>query len=166
MRPDVQVIPVGEELALPWDLTHWFSPDKLREWIDQEVATLDWQNQELVEVLRTRPNYHPQTMLSLLTYAFATAVFESEEILRRCYGEGIFRSICGSQVPGDARDLTRFRRENRGLLKWSLMQLFKRALKARLGDFRLPAGLKRRLLDAAVARLDLARQMDRGSEGL
>ena len=39
-------------------------------------------------------------------------------------------------------------------------------LKARLGDIFLPAGLKRRLLDAAVARLDFARQMDRGGEGL
>ena len=59
-----------------------------------------------------------------------------------------------------------FRRDCRGLLKWALVQLFKRALRARLGDFMLPAGLKRRLVDAAVMRLDLARQMDRGYDGL
>jgi len=80
--------------------------------------------------------------------------------------EESFRSICSRQAPSSDKALIRFRRENRGLLKWSLTQLFKRALKARLGELRLPAGLKGRLLDAAVTRLGMARQMDRGSDGL
>ena len=166
MKTDFQVIPPGDELAVPWDLTEWFDAVVLRQWICGTVETLNWSNPELVEYLRTHPAYRPRMLLCLLAYAYATGVYDSEEIVRRCEHDPGFREICGSHPPVDASSLSRFRRENRGLLKWCLVQLFKRAIKARLGDIFLPAGLKRRLLDAAVARLDFARQMDRGGEGL
>ena len=145
-------------------MTEWCEAACLRQWIVEELDTLDWANPRLVEHLRNHPAYQPRTMLTLLTYAYATAAFESEEIIRRSHTDEAFRSICGEHVPNRRLAISRFRRENRGLLKWSLMQLFKRVIKVRLEDFRLPAGLKRRLLDAAVARLDLARQMDHSGE--
>ena len=166
MKSDVEVQARGDELAIPWDLTEWFESAALRQWIAEAVDTLNWANPEVVSYLRAYPGYQPKMLLCLLTYAYATGVYDSAEIVRRCERDAAFREICGSHAPAAARTLSRFRRENRGLLKWCLVQLFKRAIKARLGDFFLPAGLKRRLLDAAVTRLDLGRQIDRGSEGL
>ncbi|HEU0011684.1 MAG TPA: transposase [Verrucomicrobiae bacterium] len=166
MRLDAQVIPVGEQLALPWDLREWFAPAVLRQWISEEIDSLDWNNPQLVEHLRGRPGFKPKPLFSLMVYAYATAAFESEEIARRFFAEAEYRSIGGPNVRWDARTFTRFRRENRGLLKWALVQIFKRAIRAKRGDFLLPAGVKRRLVGAAVTRLDLARQMDRGNDGL
>ena len=166
MRLDAQMIPVGEPLALPWDLREWFAPEVLRQWIAEEIDSLDWNNPQLVEHLRTRSGFQPKRLFSLLVYAYATAAFESEEIARRCFAEAEYRSFGGPNGRWDARTFTRFRRENRGLLKWALVQIFKRAIREKRGDSLLPAGVKRRLIGAAVTRLDLARQMDRGHDGL
>jgi hypothetical protein len=166
MRLDAQLIPVGEQLALPWDLREWFAPAVLCQWIVEEVDSLDWSNPELIEHLRTRPGYEPKPLFSLMVYAYATAAFESDEIQRRFIAQEEYRSIGGPHARWDARSFTRFRRENRGLLKWALVQVFKRAIRAKRGDILLPAGLKRRLIGAAVTRLDLARQLDRGHDGL
>jgi hypothetical protein len=165
MRPDAQDIAITEDLALPWDFAEWFDGPTIGRWVAEDVETLDWANPEVVEHLRLRPGYDPKALLCLLTYAYATAVFESDEIQRRCDSEPEYRKLAGRRAAVGGSEITRFRRENRGLLKWALVQFFKRAIRARLGDVLLPAGLKRRLLNAAVTRLDLARQMDRGHEG-
>ena len=166
MRTDAQPIAAGEDLALPWDLRDWTSGEALRRWIAEDIGTLDWNNPPVVEFLRQRPGFDPKACLCLLPYAYATAVFESDEIYRKCLADAEYKAIVGEGWRMEARGITRFRRENRGLLKWALVQLFKRALRARFGDFRLPTGLKRRLVNAAVTRLDLARQLDRGHDGL
>jgi hypothetical protein len=155
-----------DELVVPWDLTEWVDAATLRQWITEEVEALDWNNPEVVAILRTYRTFQPKTMLCLLTYAYATAAFESDDIIRRCYTEQSFRLISGGHAPETANVVSRFRRENRGLLKWCLAQTFKRAVRAKEVDVFLPAGLKRRLLDAAVMRLNVARHMDRGAEGL
>ena len=64
-----------------------------------------------------------------------------------------------------SKTIARFRRDNRGLVKWCLVHLFRRALRAKfgLGETPLPAGLKKYLVDAAIMRIDIARHMDRGS---
>ena len=64
------------------------------------------------------------------------------------------------------RELGRFRKENRGLLKWCLAQVFKRALRTRydLGEF-IPSGVRQYLLRDASDRLDIARHMDRAAQG-
>lgn len=164
MKADTQVIHISDELALPWDLRQWFDAATLRGWIEQEIGSLDWGNPQVVEYLRQRPGFQPRALLCLLAYAYATASFESDEIVRKGMMEPEYQALVGERWRMDGPGLTRFRRENRGLLKWALVQVFKRALRARHGDFVLPAGVKRRLVDAAVARLDLGRQMDRGHE--
>jgi hypothetical protein len=166
MKADTQMIHISDELTVPWDLRQWFDAATLRGWIDEEIGTLDWDNPQVVEYLRQRPGFQPRVLLRLLTYAYATAVFESDDIARRAGADPDYTAIAGSGWRMEGPGLTRFRRENRGLLKWTLVQLLKRALRARLGEFMLPAGLKRRLVDAAVTRIDLGRQMDRGYDGL
>jgi len=83
-----------------------------------------------------------------------------------CGTDATLRQIWGEDVPS-TRMLDRFRRENRGLLKWVLVQILKRALRARynLNTSMLPAGLRQHLVDLATERLDLARHMDRAGEG-
>jgi len=64
------------------------------------------------------------------------------------------------------RDHIAFRRENRGMLRWLLTELFQRALRHKF-DLRgpLPVGLKKRVEEAATTRIDIARHMDRGPHG-
>jgi hypothetical protein len=104
--------------------------------------------------------------LCLLTWAYAAGVFESEEVTQACFQHSFLQSLCSNKPPSSTA-VARFRRENRGLLRWSLVQVFKRVLKDRfkLADSFWPAGLNLYLADTAVQRLDLARQMDRGSSG-
>src|SRR2546426_1067296 len=108
MRTDAQAIHVGAELALPWDLRNWFGADTLRQWIVEEIDTLDWHNPEAVDYLRQRPGFQPKAVLCLLTYAYATGVFESEEIDRRGHADADYLAIVGVGWRADARQLTRF----------------------------------------------------------
>ena len=164
MRSYVKTGVQDDNPVVPWDLTEWVDKAALRQWITEEVESLDWNNPKVVAILRTYRSHPPKSMLCLLTYAYATAVFESDEIIRRCYSEESFRLISGGHMPETTNVVSRFRRENRGLLKWCLAQVFKRAIKAKAGDVLLPAGLKRRLLDSAVMRLNVSRHLDRGAE--
>ena len=99
MNTALQAIPSQDEWAFPWNLSEWFGPAELCRWIIEEVETLDWSNPEVVEFLRTHPSYQPKMWLCLMTYAYATAIYESEEIVRRCYSEETFRLLCGAVRP-------------------------------------------------------------------
>ncbi|MBI5386551.1 MAG: transposase [Verrucomicrobia bacterium] len=151
-----------EQISLPLDLTEWVEKTTLLEWIEEEVDKFDWKHPELEAYLSRHPEYRPKMLLCLLAYAYATQVFTADEIVGKCNAEVIYRLICQDNPPTQ-KEVTRFRRENRGLLKGLLVPVFIRALKSKfqLGDILLPPGLKRYLLDQAVERLDIARHMDR-----
>src|SRR6185295_16916535 len=114
MKADAQASPAGTQVLPPWDLTEWFDQATLWRWIQEEVETLDWANPELVDYLKAHPSFQPKMLFSLLTFAYATAVCESDEISRRCYADPAFRAICGSIPPPSRNSLIHFRRENRG----------------------------------------------------
>ena len=153
-----------ERFSIPWDVSEWVEKNVLLEWVLEEIATLDWSTTELEKFLRDNPNYHPRPLVTLLTYAYATGLFESEEISKLCHRDPFLLGICGSYRPSP-RVLDRFRRDNRGLLKWALVQLLKRAFRARYKLQLLPPGLRRHLEESVIERLDLARHMDRAGEG-
>jgi hypothetical protein len=155
-----------ERLSVPWNIAEWVDAQTIRAWVEEEIATLDWSNPELVTFLRDNPNFRARVLLTALSYAYCTGVYESEEVSRLCSTEPALREICAENLPS-TRMLDRFRRENRGLLKWVLVQILKRALRARhnLNTSMLPAGLKQHLVDLATERLDLARHMDRAGQG-
>jgi hypothetical protein len=161
LRPSRQT----DRIGFPWDLTEWVRDDTLAEWIRTEIQSLDWDNPLLGEYLRTHPNSHPRLLLTLLLHAYATGIYASEDIVEQCYSNPVFRSICGSEPPTSAV-IVNFRRENRGLLKWGLQQILKRALREKysLGDGPLPPGLRPHVVDAALTRLDLARHLDRSAQ--
>ncbi len=92
---------------------------------------------------------------------------QGEELaLPGCYENETLRSIVGGDPPS-AQAIMAFRRENRNFLRWSLSQVFKRALRIKfdLGDSLLPPGLQRYLEDVAITRIDMARHIDRGNAG-
>lgn len=153
-------------LRIPMDLTEWVPAEELMKWINMEVETLDWANPELETWLQIHPDYQPKQMLRLLTYAYLTGMFESDEIVSACRTNVNLRVLSESYFP-NSKAIGRFRKENRALLKWALVQVLKRALQGRLGsgEGRVPAGLRQALVDSAVERLDLARHMDRAAQG-
>jgi hypothetical protein len=153
-----------EELSIPLDLSVWVPAAQLRDWIMTDVAGLDWTNAGLLELLRKRPDFEPKALLNTMTFAYATGVVPAEEIARRCSEDSEFKAV-RPKLPPRIVELKRFRRENRGLFKWCLVQTITRALKTQIveGDEieRLPPGMRRRVVENACERLDLARHMDR-----
>lgn len=156
-----------EELAIPLDLGNWVSAAQLREWIMTEVARLDWTNAALMELLRRHPDFEPKALLNTMTFAYAIGVFSSDEIVRRCSEEPEFHGV-RPKLPPRSAELKRFRKENRGLLKWCLVCVITQALKTQFLEGQsietLPAGLRRFVVQNATERLDIARHMDSSSE--
>ncbi len=165
--PTLPVLRLEDELSIPLDLKEWVTAAQLRDWIVTDVEKLNWNSPELLEALRRHPDYEPKALIQTMTYALVTGIFGAEEIARHCSVNPEFRAI-RPKYPPQTRDFQRFRRENRGLLKWSIAQLLSRALKSQfLEEWQmdsLPSGLRRYVIENTVERLDLARHMDRAGE--
>jgi hypothetical protein len=153
------------KFAVPWDITEWLDKPSLLSNIIEDIDSLDWANAELSRFLSANPNFQPRFLLVLMSYAYAMGICESEEMAEVYYRDADLKRLFPTPPPGPAA-LTRFRRENRGLLKWSVSQAFKRALRSHfnLGDTPIPAGLRRALNDAAATRIDVGRHLDRSVE--
>src|SRR5262245_44891587 len=151
-----------EKLAFPSDLTDWVERQELLSWIVEDVDSLDWGNPELLDFLRANPAFHPRFLLVLMSFSYALGICESGDVAELYFGETPLKRIFPDETPSAAM-LTRFRRDHRGLVKWCVAQAFKRAVRIRfaLGDGAIPAGLRRLATDAATARVDLSRHLDR-----
>jgi hypothetical protein len=155
-----------EELLIPPDLTAWATPAQLRDWIMSDVATLNWTNPELMELLRKQPDFEPKALLNTMTFGYATGIFSAEEIARRCSEDPEFRGV-RPKLPPIAGELKQFRQENRAMFKWCLANVITHALKSQLIEgpgVILPPGLQRYIVENAIERLDIARHMDRSAE--
>ena len=156
-----------EELRIPLDLSQWVPVAQLREWIMADVATLNWTDPGLLELLRQKPDFEPKALLNTIALAFATGVFTTEEIARRCSTDVEFRAV-RPKLPPLASEMKAFRKENHSVFKWCLASVITRALKTQFieGDSvdGLPAGLRRYVVENAVERIDIARHMDRGGD--
>ena len=153
----------NDTLGIPWDLSEWIEGSLLQEWIDQDIETFDWNRPELVELLRANPGFRPKVWLRLIIYGYLTGVYGSEDLIACGHERDPFRAICGG-APPSRYELASFRRENRGLLKWFLVEIFKRVLKEKFGQTLFPPGLKQRLIESAVLRIDLARDVDSNTD--
>src|SRR5437764_11956306 len=110
MMTALHTVAEEDKLNIPLDVSEWCPKPKLLAWIQEELDTLNWSNPELIAYLRTHPGYQPRMWLILLTFGYVTGNFESEEIVRLCYVDPIFRSICTEAAPSPS-ELGRFRRE-------------------------------------------------------
>jgi hypothetical protein len=153
------------KFSIPWDISEWLDRSSLLAGVVNDVESLDWGNPDLRSFLQANPEFQLKLLLVLVTYAYAMGVCESEDVVDVYYGDAELKKMFPKAPPGPAA-ITRFRRENRGLLKWSIGQTFKRAVRARhdLGEISLPPGLKKALMDAASARIDVGRHLDRAVE--
>ncbi|HWI57036.1 MAG TPA: transposase, partial [Bacillota bacterium] len=122
---------VEPELRLPLDLREWITPETLAAWVQEEIAKLNWTHPEVQRRLSEHPDYQPQTMLRLLTLAYATGAFSSQEIVRKCHTESLLQSLCQGGPPF-AQELKCFRHKNRGLLGAVLHRVSTRALREKL----------------------------------
>lgn len=155
------------ELTIPLDLSVWVPAAQLRDWIMADVATLNWTNPDLMELLRKHPDFEPKALLNTMAFALATGVFASEEIERSCSTNADFRGV-RPKLPPLASELKKFRKENLGMLKWCVVNVISRALKTQFIEGPtidvLPPGLKRYVVENAIERLELARHLDRSGE--
>src|SRR5688572_1449731 len=103
-----------DALSFPLDLTEWVPVSQLRDWIMTDVATLDWTNPDLMELLRQFPDFEPKALLNTMTLGYATGIFAAEEIARRCSSDVEFRRV-RPKLPPEAIELKAFRRDNRGI---------------------------------------------------
>lgn len=159
MTATVRLTQQHDTLGIPWDLTEWIDQRRLLEWIDEEIATLDWNQPNLIAFLRANPAFRPKMWLRLMLYAYVTGIYGSDEIIACAYEREPFKTMCG-ELPPTSYELRAFRRENRGLLKAFLVQIFKRTLKEKFEQTLIPSGLRQRLIEAALLRIDLAREAD------
>jgi len=153
-----------EELSIPQDLSEWVPASTLRDWVMSNVATLDWTHPELLELLRTHPDFEPKALMNTMTFAYSVGIFGAEEIAHHCSSNPDFRGV-RPKLPPVVSDLRQFRNENRGLLKWALASVISRALKTQFMEGEsievLPPGLRRFVVENATERLDIARHLDR-----
>src|SRR5436189_100776 len=68
-------------LRIPLDLGEWVDRQVLMTWVQAEIEALDWGNPELETYLKAHPDFRPKALLALLTSAYASGVFESEEMI-------------------------------------------------------------------------------------
>lgn len=168
MTLDEQKIESPPDLNLPWDLREWVEAWQIQRWVEEILGGLDWKNPELEAWKRANPHVQPELELKVLTLAYAFGMYDAEEIENACFKETFFQKLCSGPSQPRAGQLNRFRKQNRGLLKYCLFELFKQAFKARfeLGGSFIPAGIRAHLLESTVTRLDMARQVSRGPETL
>jgi hypothetical protein len=153
-----------DQLGLPWDVTTWLDREEILRTIGRVLESIDWTDPNLVAFEQKHPNFRPRMFLTLLSYVYAIGMYSSQDIVDACFTDATLRSISAGNPP-TPREIMAFRRENRGLLRWVLVEIFKQAIKNKyqLGDFFVPSGLKSSLANAATERLDVARHIDRGA---
>jgi hypothetical protein len=141
-------------VVVPLDICDWISPATLTLWIREEVSKLNGvvANGEIPKVLRT-----------VLAFAYARGIFDSEEILRLSQSDPAFLELCGGVV-FTPEQLLSVRHKERGVLVTLTVRLLTRAVaeKFKVATAELPPELKRRLHENAVDRLDNARHINRG----
>lgn len=143
------------DLRPPLDVRHWVDPWLLADWSEKEVEKLGDSTRSI------GPGNSFRRLARLLVFAYASRVFDSEEIVRKCHVDPVFRVLCDGDPP-IARELWSFRRNNRTLLQDLLSRVLLFSVRERFGlDPTVPQpGLDEDLRQHATERLNIARHMD------
>jgi hypothetical protein len=149
------------QFQIPADLREWIAPSMILAWVEEEVASLNWDHPQVAEHLRLHRDDNPRTWLVLLAYSYATGTLLHDQIIRACRLVPEYRCACGGQVPF-THELRFFRRTNRRLIEYVLAGVFLRALQTvSHSAASMPlVDLTPKLRSTAADRINLARHMD------
>ena len=112
-------------ITFPDNLTHLVSPGELVQWTLEAVQTLFWSNRPDGPTPVVAGAFNPRILLTLLTYSYATGVFNSAEISGQCQQEAVSRYLSmGIRYAPDRIRL--FRGQNAQLLKRTLAFVIRR----------------------------------------
>jgi hypothetical protein len=132
--------------------------------VAEAIRKLDPEDPLVKRAFCWHPESRPRVLLRVLVQAYAAEIYESEQIAEVCELGTMFRRSCGDWAPNPT-DLTRFRRDNRELLRGILARVL---LAVKQGEDRLGFGYdleqETRMLARAGTRLDIARQLDTDAE--
>ena len=122
---------------------------------------------ELARARQHLPGARPEMFMTLLTYCYATGLYDSRDIASAIRSDSTLRYIGAGSRP-DWQTLRRFRRNNRDLLRTALVHVFKQTWAFHLetgeadyvGYDWLESELVSQLSQAAADRLDVAAWLD------
>jgi transposase len=97
------------DFLLPPSVNEWLPQRHLARFVVEVVEQLDVSNMSNAYRGSGSAAYHPQTLLGLLIYGYATGVFSSRKIERATYDSVAFRFIAANQHP-DHDTLATFRK--------------------------------------------------------
>jgi hypothetical protein len=157
-RPAKDLAPGGA--SVPANLAEWVEPGLLVLWIEEEIDRLRLDASQGKAVAGLSANSGP-SLLPLLSYAYATRIFNTQEIVRACHTDPLFRFLCENQVPFP-QEIIRFRRTFREVLQQVLAGLFRRAVAYRfdLDESHFPEEIERDFQARGAERILMARHMD------
>jgi transposase len=103
--------PIDRKTAylLPPSVDDWLPQDHLARFIAEAIEQLDLSTLTRAYAGRGSAAYHPEVLLGLLVYGYATATFSSRRIERATYDSVAFRYLAAGSHP-DHDTLARFRR--------------------------------------------------------
>lgn len=108
--------------SLPPDLDALLSGGNLLKVVLEAVLDLDDPAQCLPFTDHPADHPHPQRLLALLAYCYASGLYDSEQIEQAALADPALRSLCGATYP-TSQDLRQFRRQHRTVLRICLAKV-------------------------------------------
>ena len=140
------------------DLRQRVGTDKLLRWALEAPQAIEG---AAAETLRARfGDFRPQMMLTLLSFAYASSCYGSEDIERAIESDRTSRYICARIYP-DAKAIRRFRRHFRAALDQCLAYVLRQAAFELTGNSGITAELEQQVLSTTTEKIELAVIMDR-----
>ena len=116
---------------LPVSLEDWLPEDHLARFIVEALERIDLSSLQKAYAGRGSAAYHPEIMLALLVYGYATGVFSSCRIERATYDSVAFRYLAAGCYP-DHDTLAAFRRRFLDQLSGIFLQILELAREMKL----------------------------------
>lgn len=117
-------VPVDRQTGylLPPSVEDWLPEDHLARFVVEVVAQLDLSELSRAYAGRGMAAHHPEVLLGLLVYGYATGVFSSRKIERASYDSVAFRYIAANTHP-DHDTLATFRKRFLGQIEQLFVQV-------------------------------------------
>ena len=111
-----------EAFLLPPDMREWVPSDDLSHFVIEACERVDLCEFDIPSSNAGIKAYHPQMMLALLVYSYATGIFSSRKIERATYRDIGVRYVAAGQHP-DHNTIALFRRRNGKAIKAAFLHI-------------------------------------------